>query len=209
MNRLGRAVLNSPVRATAQRRFVVPTMCRLGGALDAGSRVLEVGCGRGAGSTLIVDLLDAASVDAIDIDPVMVRLATRRLVGHRLAERVDVTVGDMLHVDAPSGCYDAVVDMGAIHLEPRWREAVVELHRVLKPGGRFYFEEIVHPGRQALSLLAAGRRVPLDFGLAAFQAELDAQGFGPVGLQTVGWPARLGLAGDVIGVVASDERPAP
>jgi len=55
MNRLGRAVLNSPARASAQRRYVVPAMRRIGGPLEPGSRVLEIGCGRGAGSALIVD----------------------------------------------------------------------------------------------------------------------------------------------------------
>ncbi|MGZ4729746.1 MAG: class I SAM-dependent methyltransferase, partial [Acidimicrobiales bacterium] len=129
MNRLGRAVLNSPARATAQRRWVVPTMRRLGGGLE-GAHVLEVGCGRGAGSVLIIDLLRADVVDAVDIDPVMVRLAARRL--EHLAH---VAIGDMVSSGAADESYDAVVDMGAIHLEPRWRDGLAEVRRVLRPGG--------------------------------------------------------------------------
>jgi SAM-dependent methyltransferase len=118
MNRLGRTVLNSPARAAAQRRFVVPALGRLGGDLD-GCRVLEIGCGGGFGAGLLLELLRAGDVDAIDIDPVMVRLARRRL-----GDRVDVRVGDIVEISAPPESYDAVVDMGAIHLEPRWRDAV-------------------------------------------------------------------------------------
>jgi len=198
MNRLGRAVLNSPARAAAQRRYVVPALGRLGGDLD-GCRVLEIGCGRGFGSTLILDLLGAASVEALDIDPAMVRLASRRL-----GERGRVRVGDMVDTGAASNAYDAVVDMGAIHLEPRWREAIGEIGRVLRPGGRFYFEEIVQPRRQAFSALATGRRLPIDFARQSLLGQLEAVGFVQVGLKDVGPMALTGVVGDVIGVARID-----
>ena len=206
MNRLGRAVLNSPARASAQRRYVVPAMRRIGGLLEPGSRVLEIGCGRGAGSALIVDVLGAASVDAVDIDPVMVRIASRRAAGRRDLPPVEVAIGDMARLVTGPASYDAVVDMGAIHLEPRWRDVLAEVHRVLRPGGRLYFEEIVHPRRQALSWLATGRPVPRDFDLAAVEGELDALGFVLVGLERAGWRARSGLVGDVVGVAEARPR---
>ncbi len=203
MNRLGRAVLNSPARAAAQRRFVVPTMRHLGGGLEPGARVLEVGCGRGAGTSLIVEVLGADAVDAIDIDPVMVRLASRRVVRTGRSGRVRVAMGDMVHSEAAAGSYDAVVDMGAIHLEPRWREAMAEVRRVLRPGGRFCFEEIVRPRRQALSSLATGDRVPHDFGRASLLEELDDLGFVILGLEDAGWRSLSGVVGDLIGVATT------
>jgi len=201
MNRLGRAALNSPARAAAQRRWVVPTMARLGGRLE-GCRVLEVGCGRGFGAALLLDLLGAEVVDAIDIDPLMVRLARRRL-----GARVDVQIADIVETGAEGSSYDAVVDMGAIHLEPRWREALREMARVLRPAGRFYFEEIVRPSRQALSAVATGRPLHSDFARHSLLAELDALGFVIVGLEEA-WPTALtGMVGDVIGVATrSPER---
>jgi len=199
MNRLGRAALNSPARAAAQRRWVVPTMGRLGGRLE-GCRVLEVGCGRGFGAALLLDLLGADAVDAIDIDPLMVHLARRRVGG-----RVGVQVGDLVATGAAPGSYDAVVDMGAIHLEPRWREALRETARLLRPAGRFYFEEIVRPSRQALSAVATGRPLRSDFARPTLLAELDALGFVIVGLEEA-WPKALtGMVGDVIGVARRPE----
>jgi SAM-dependent methyltransferase len=38
--------------------------------------------------------------------------------------------------------YDAVFDFGIIHHVPAWQHAVTEVARVLKPGGRFFFEEV-------------------------------------------------------------------
>ena len=202
MNRLGRAVLNSPMRAAAQRRYVVPTMGRLGGHLE-GCRVLEIGCGRGVGAGLLLDLLGAQAVDAIDIDPKMVRLARSRL-----GARADVQLGDIVETAAPQASYDAVVDMGAIHLEPRWRDALRQTARVLRPAGRFYFEEIVRPSRQALSTLATGRSLGGDFARQTLLAELEALGFVVTGLEE-SWPAALtGLVGDVIGVAIRSPGPA-
>lgn len=194
MNVVGRVVLNSPARVAAQRRVVIPTMQRLGGSLE-GCRVLEIGCGRGVGTELLLEMLGAAAVDAIDVDPVMVRLATRRL-----GSRANVRVGDMVHTGGEDASYDAVVDMGAIHLEPRWREALSETRRVLRPTGRFYFEEIVHPTRQVLSVVATGKRLE-----RAFTQEALLGGLHTVGLDRIDYEddipsARTGMVGDVIGV---------
>ena len=196
MNAVGRAVLNSPARAVAQRRFVLPAMRRLGGGLE-GCRVLEIGCGRGSGVALIIDLLGARSVDAIDVDPAMVRRAARRV-----GPRSDVRIGDMVDTGAASASYDAVVDMGAMHLEPRWREALRETRRILKPGGHLYFEEIVRPARQSASALATGRRLPRDFARQALLEQLDALQFVVTGLEHTRWAALTGMVGDLIGVAA-------
>jgi SAM-dependent methyltransferase len=45
-------------------------------------------------------------------------------------------------IPANDGTYDAVFDFGIIHHIPSWRNAVAEVGRVLRSGGRFYAEEV-------------------------------------------------------------------
>ncbi|MBX3431506.1 MAG: class I SAM-dependent methyltransferase [Hyphomonadaceae bacterium] len=140
MNAVEKAMMNNPVRAALQRHFEMPLLLELGGDLRGG-RVLEVGCGRGVGTELILARSGAERVDAFDLDPEMVALARRRL--RRYGDRVRVSVGDVEHIDAEDGAYDAVFDFGIIHHVPDWRNALSEIHRVLKPGGRLYAEEVL------------------------------------------------------------------
>jgi ubiquinone/menaquinone biosynthesis C-methylase UbiE len=113
-------------------------MQRLGGRVDGG-RVLEVGCGGGAGAEIILKGFGAAWVEAVDLDPKMVERARRRLAAYA-SNRVRITVGNLTSIQAADATFDAVFDFGAIHLAPEWREGISEVRRVLKPGGRFFFE---------------------------------------------------------------------
>lgn len=140
MNSVEKAMMNNPIRAALQRHFEMPMLLKMGGRVEGG-RVLEVGCGRGIGTELILARSGAERVDAFDLDPGMVALARRRL--HRYGDRVRVSTGDVEHIEAEDGAYDAVFDFGIIHHVPDWRNALHEIHRVLKPGGRFYAEEVL------------------------------------------------------------------
>jgi ubiquinone/menaquinone biosynthesis C-methylase UbiE len=194
MNPFGRLILNSPARAYAQRHYVVPTLERLGAGL-AGCRVLEVGCGRGVGTQLVLEQLGAQSVDAIDIDPVMVRLAHERLDG-----RARVTVGTMTALAAPDATYDAVVDFGGIHLVEEWRLAVDEIARVLRPGGQYLFEQIVGPTHRRLLPLATGRRISGGFARDAYLERLGRAGLDVSGLVSPRAWTLTGTVGDLIGI---------
>lgn len=138
LNRVEFLAMNNRLRALLQRRLEGPRLLRMGGAIPGGY-VLEIGCGRGVGVDVIFDLFGASAVDAIDLDPKMVRLARRRL-RHRKAT---VSVGDAVRIEADRASYDAVFDFGIIHHIPDWRKALAEVFRVLKPGGRFYAEEVL------------------------------------------------------------------
>ena len=77
LNAVEKALMNNPVRAAIQRRFEAKRLLELGGPV-AGGRALEVGCGRGVGVEIILDLFGAGSVDAFDLDPDMVAQARAR-----------------------------------------------------------------------------------------------------------------------------------
>lgn len=140
LNRAEFALMNNPVRAAIQRHFEAPRLLRMGGALGGG-RALEVGCGRGVGTELILARFGANSVDAFDLDPRMVARARARLARH--GSRVRLWVGDASAISAPNASYDAVFDFGILHHVPDWRRGLAEVERVLAPGGRFYAEEVM------------------------------------------------------------------
>ena len=160
---------------------------RMGGTLGGG-KALEVGCGQGYGTELIVRHFGAGHVDATDIDPGMLDLARRRVAARGLPATVLEASADDLPFDAAA--YDAVFDFGILHHVVPWRVAVSEVARVLRPGGRFYFEEVTahalarpsyrhfleHPTEDRFSgdefvtelekhrLVVGGRRLDLVFG---------------------------------------------
>ncbi|MGH9966787.1 MAG: class I SAM-dependent methyltransferase [Pyrinomonadaceae bacterium] len=137
--------MNSPVRAFVQRRYEAVLMERFGGRVE-GQRVLEIGCGRGVGTEIIFERFGARQVDAFDLDPAMIELARRRLSNYS-PDRLRLFVGDAAAINAADATYDAVFDFGIVHHVPDWQQSVTEVARVLKPGGRFFFEEVT---RQAL-----------------------------------------------------------
>jgi ubiquinone/menaquinone biosynthesis C-methylase UbiE len=195
MNRIEKFLMNSGVRAAFQRWVEAPILLRLGGPVEGGN-VLEVGCGRGVGTELILTLFGAKSVHAFDLDPDMVRRARRRFVGWD-PNRVTLEEGDATAIRFPDGKFDAVFDFAALHHVQNWELALGEIRRVLKPGGAFYFEEVT---RQWLNRWPY--RVLFDhpkenrFSAEEFRAALERQGFGP----GIPWTERKG--GDFVFGVA-------
>jgi ubiquinone/menaquinone biosynthesis C-methylase UbiE len=140
LNRVEKTLMNNPVRARLQRSFEADRLLAMGGPTPR-ARALEIGCGRGVGTEIILDRFGAAHVDAFDLDPHMVAQARARLA-HR-GDQVRVTVGDAERLPAEEGAYDAVFDFAILHHLLDWRQGLREVARVLRPGGRLYAEEVL------------------------------------------------------------------
>lgn len=139
LNALEFALMNNPVRAASQRWLETPLLFGPRASL-AGKRVLEVGCGRGVGVEILL-MLGAAHVTGIDLDPEMVALAEARLT--KYGDRACVFVGNAEAVAVPGASLEVVVEYGILHHVPRWQQALREIARMLKPGGVFYFEDLL------------------------------------------------------------------
>lgn len=113
--------------------------------LHGDEQVLEVGCGRGMLLLEVARHLPRGRVTGIDLwsrrdQSGNAATATRRnaeLAG--LADRVRIDTGDMRHLPYADASFDAIVASLAIHnlpTETDREQAVREIARVLKPGGR-------------------------------------------------------------------------
>jgi len=133
--------VNSPLRFMVQEResrFFKRLL-----DLRPGSRCLEIGCGRGVGLGLISLRFQPARLDGLDIDPDMIRLARARAAGNKV--KGVLTTADAQALPYRSGSLDGVFNFGIIHHLEDWKQGIQEIARVLRPGGRFYFEEIYPP----------------------------------------------------------------
>ena len=202
LNWFGRVQMNNPARAAAQRAVTAKHMLRLGGDV-AGGRAMEIGCGRGVGVEIILGTFGAGSVVAFDLDPKLVDLAERRLA--RFGDRVTLSVASATSIDAADSSFDAIFDFGVIHQIEGWRTAVAECARVLKPGGRFYFEAVSKPLYRVPMNLAMERGTPdvrkIGFSKDAYIAELEKHEI-EVGSNFVEprSPITAAFIGDLIGV---------
>ncbi len=166
--------VNSPLRTLSQLREVA--YFRRARGLAPGSRVLEIGCGRGVGVELIRRGFAPARVDGIDIDPAMVKRAERRRRRRSMADTA-FRVADAQALPYADSCMDAVFNFGIIHHLEDWRRGIREIARVLKPGGSFYFEEI-YPALYANAFWRHLLLHPRDdrFSGPQFRAQLEAAG---------------------------------
>jgi len=175
LNRIEKALMNNPARAALQRLHEAPMLEKLGGRAD-GCRVLEVGCGRGIGAEILFRQFGAAEVHAFDLDPDMVEQARQRLSAFG-PDRLKLYVGNASAIPEPDSSFDAVFDFGIIHHVPDWRSGISEIKRVLKPGGRFFFEEVTRHALERWSYRTFLDHPTADrFSGAEFVAELERQG---------------------------------
>lgn len=182
LNRLEFVLMNNPVRAAIQRHVEASKLLRMGGAMDGGV-ALELGCGRGVGAELILEVFGAARVDGFDLDPRMIVRARKRL--RRRAGRARFWVGDATAIAGRDGLYDAVFDFGILHHVPDWRAALAEVRRVLGPEGRFYAEEVLAPAiRRSRHFLKHPEEDRFD--AAGFETALEQAGLAPVAREDLG-----------------------
>jgi SAM-dependent methyltransferase len=97
----------------------------------AGARLLEVGCGMG--TDLLQFARGGAQVTGVDLTPRSIQISRQHFTVYD--ERGDFALSDAEHLPFANESFDAVYSNGVLHHTPDTAGAVLEIHRVLRPGG--------------------------------------------------------------------------
>jgi ubiquinone/menaquinone biosynthesis C-methylase UbiE len=125
-----------------RRHRVYTELARLSGA-GSGDRVLDVGCGDGYLTRVMADTVAPGPV--LGVDPSREAIARARRVRRR--PNCSFVEGRAEALDASDGFYDVVVTSLAIHhlSEALRPQAIHEMLRVVRPGGRLLLAEFRPP----------------------------------------------------------------
>lgn len=100
-------------------------------ALPSGLRWLDVGCGTGAFTEIVLKNAGPRSVSGIDPAPDQIAFAQKRMG----AEHIDYRIGDALSLPYGDQEFDVAVMALVIGYLPDRLKAMAELKRVVRPGG--------------------------------------------------------------------------
>ncbi len=130
--------------ARLERMYAVPeiaeqrALTRAALGVRPGERGLDVGCGPGfLACELAREVGELGRIVAIDASRDMIAAARERVRRERLAERIELAVGDAAQLAFPRGSFDFVVGVQVYLYVADVEGALAEAARVLRPGGRF------------------------------------------------------------------------
>jgi demethylmenaquinone methyltransferase/2-methoxy-6-polyprenyl-1,4-benzoquinol methylase len=110
--------------------------------VNPGEKVLDVCAGTNAVSIALLEREPTLDVTAIDRSEKMQEVGAQRAA--QLGFHIESVIDDVHHLPFPDNSFDAVtLQFASRHL--RVIQVFKEIHRVLKPGGRFYHSDMLRP----------------------------------------------------------------
>lgn len=128
---------NNPLRSRVREAMEVKCL-RKGTDVGTVAHALHIACGNGTPTRLIRKHFSVTRMSAVDQNPAMVAAAREKYTDGSVA----FAVGDVRRLAFDDGQFDAVFDLADLHNYPDWKGCVMELRRVLKPGGLLILEEL-------------------------------------------------------------------
>ncbi len=121
----------------------------LSGAINEGKFLLDIGCGSGVDLILAAHLVgNKGRACGIDITPEMAILAKKNADKTSLSN-IEVKEGSAESIPYEDNMFDVVISNGVLNLSPEKEIAFTEIFRVLAPGGRLQFADIILEGDKA------------------------------------------------------------
>jgi ubiquinone/menaquinone biosynthesis C-methylase UbiE len=134
----------------------------------AGLVVLDIGCGAGGIDVALVTRHGAGYVCGIDVEDPVLNHARALVAQHALGDRIGLIKVAPGPLPFPPDSFDVVFSKDSIVHIPDKRALMVEVFRVLKPGGRFLASDwlIGTEGAPSTQMAAYIAAEGLDFGMA-------------------------------------------
>ncbi len=104
--------------------------------LQEGMRVLDVGCGSGAYTRYLAEGMKDTEFQGLDNDPDFIASAERIEEERTEGRRIRYQTGDALALPYEDGSFDLVVSHTFLTSMPQYREALAQMRRVCRKGGR-------------------------------------------------------------------------
>lgn len=120
--------------------------------LEEGMTVLDLGSGAGLDGIISAwEVGPSGSVIGVDLNPSMCRRA--RVNAELAGTRLECREGRMERIPVEDGTVDVAISNGVLNLSFQKREVVLEIFRVLKPGGRIAIADIVSAKQLSQSIV--------------------------------------------------------
>ncbi|PYX81996.1 MAG: SAM-dependent methyltransferase, partial [Acidobacteria bacterium] len=103
--------------------------------LRPSDRVLDLGCGAGWATRLLAARVPEGKVIGVDISDEMIERARRSSSNF---SSIEFAVGSLEKIASADDSFDKALSIESFYYYPDQGAALDELHRVLKPGGRFF-----------------------------------------------------------------------